>query len=160
MLKLIAAAALVVAVVAPRGAEAVEWGQGAGSPHHIISRDSRLQRSEAGHRAVYDRGRVVAHPAGCPGTLFCGCGACVRVFGRPCPRGGLALAASWLRFHRAAPADGMAVVWPGGGHVAVIDHYLGGRRAILYDANSGGGLTRVHEIDIGRLTVVDPRSGR
>ena len=49
---------------------------------------------------------IVAHPAGCPSRAFCGCGAAVRLFGRPIRA--LWLAANWFRFPRAVPAPG----WP------------------------------------------------
>ena len=101
----------------------------------------------------YDRGTIVVHPAGCPGSLFCGCGASVEAFGHPVR--GLYLANAWLRFPRAAPAPGMAVVWPGR-HVAIIRQNTRPGFAVLYDANSGGGLTRVHEVRSAGLVVVDP----
>lgn len=48
---------------------------------------------------------VVAHPAGCPRTRFCGCGVSLRVYGER--RRNLYLAANWLKFPAVKPAPGM-----------------------------------------------------
>ena len=101
-------------------------------------------------------GEIIQHPAGCPVRLFCGCGASIEVFGHSVRD--LWLVSSWYRFPRAAPAEGMAVLW-GTRHVAVIRQYFGDGTALLYDANSGKGLTRVHRIRIAGLAVVDPHPG-
>lgn len=98
---------------------------------------------------------VVAHPSGCPSRAFCGCGASVRVFGHPVRS--LYLAAEWLRrFPRAAPASGMAAARPG--HVFVLDSHVQGSIWLVYDANSGGGLTRIHQRDISGYTIVNPHT--
>ena len=97
--------------------------------------------------------RVVAHPAGCPARAFCGCGAAVRVFGRPVRD--LWLAANWYRFPRAAPAPGMAAVRPH--HVFVLEADLGGGLWQVFDANSGGHLTRVHARAIAGYAIVNPQ---
>ena len=89
--------------------------------------------------------------------LFCGCGASIEVFGHSVRD--LWLVSNWYRFPRAAPAAGMAVLW-GTRHVAIIRQYFGDGTAMLYDANSGRGLTRVHRIRIAGLSVVDPHPGR
>jgi hypothetical protein len=107
-----------------------------------------------GHQySFYDSGEVVSHPAGCPYSLFCGCGASVEVYGHPVRN--LYLADNWLAFPRASCAPGMAVVWPGR-HVAVIRSCEGDGIATLYDANSGGGLTRVHKASLAGGVIVDP----
>jgi len=112
------------------------------------------QRASMGrHEAIYDRGQIVAHPAGCPHYLFCGCGTALKVFGRPIRD--LWLVANWYRFPRAAPAAGRVVLW-GKRHVAYIMTAYGDGTAEVYDPNSGGGLTRVHRVSIAGLTVVDP----
>ena len=98
--------------------------------------------------------QIVAHPAGCPARAFCGCGAAVRVFGRPVRD--LWLAANWYRFPRAAPAPGMAAVRPH--HVFVLEADLGGGVWQVFDANSGGHLTRIHARAIAGYTIVSPRS--
>lgn len=107
-------------------------------------------------RIVYaDRGEILPHPAGCPRTEFCGCGAAEEIFGRPIRW--LWLAANWLGFPRAAPGYHMAAVRQH--HVMVIRQYLGDDRAIVYDANSGHHLTRVHEVSLAGYRIVDPNGG-
>lgn len=98
--------------------------------------------------------QVVAHPAGCPARQFCGCGAAVRVFGRPVRD--LWLAANWYRFPRAAPAPGMAAVRPH--HVFVLEADLGGGVWQVFDANSGHHATRIHARAIAGYTIVNPRA--
>ena len=105
------------------------------------------------HR-VYDRGEIVAHPAGCPRVAFCGCGSALEIFGRPIRE--LWLAANWLRFPRTSPHPGAAVVF-GRHHVAVIRQVYGDGTVLLYDPNSGRLLTRVHRMSIARGVVVEPR---
>lgn len=101
-------------------------------------------------------GSIVSHPAGCPTRLFCGCGVSVRVFGRPVRS--LFLAANWGRFPSAAPGSGMVAYRSG--HVMYIEQYLGNGSAIVYDPNSGGGATRVHNRSLRGYRVVNPRAGR
>lgn len=98
---------------------------------------------------------VVEHPAGCPRIAFCGCGAAVKVFGKPIRA--LWLAANWFRFRRAAPAPGMAAV--SRHHVFVLEEHREGSNWLTYDANSGGHLTRVHVRSIAGYTIVNPYSG-
>jgi len=104
------------------------------------------------HYAEY--GQVVSHPAGCPGTQFCGCGVCVHLLGHPCVRGGLAISDNWRRLPRAACAPGRAAVWSG--HVAAIESCYGDGTAMLYDPNSGGHLTRIHRASLAGATIVAP----
>ena len=98
--------------------------------------------------------QILPHPPGCPRRLFCGCGAAVEVFGRPVRN--LWLAANWLKFPPAAPAPGMVAARSG--HVMVIRQYLGNNRALVYDANSGGGLTRVHVRSLSGFSIRNPRA--
>lgn len=112
-------------------------------------------RQRGRHRASQGvSGAVVAHPAGCPRRAFCGCGASVRVFGHSVR--GLWLAASWLRFPRAAPASGMVAARRG--HVFVLEHHISGNTWMVYDANSGRGATRIHPRSLAGYTVVNPRA--
>jgi hypothetical protein len=115
------------------------------------------QHSHGGHwrQNAFGGGEVVAHPAGCPRTSFCGCGA-ARELGLS--DRSLWLARSWYRFPRAAAAPGMAALW-GTRHVAVIRAVNGDGSATVYDANSGGGLTRVHRVSLAGLTIVNPSGG-
>jgi len=96
---------------------------------------------------------VLPHPVGCPRIAFCGCGAAIEIFGRPVRR--LWLAANWFRFPRAEPAPGMVAVRQH--HVMVIRRYLGDNRALVYDTNSGGHLTRVHVRSLAGYRIVDPK---
>jgi hypothetical protein len=98
--------------------------------------------------------QVVAHPSGCPARAFCGCGASVRVFGRPIPD--LWLAANWLRFPRALPAPGMVAARRG--HVFVLESHIGGSTWLAYDANSGRHTTRVHARSIAGFAIVNPHA--
>ena len=99
-------------------------------------------------------GHVLPHPPGCPRRAFCGCGASVEVFGRAIPS--LYLAANWLKFPKATPGPGMVAARRG--HVMVIRQYLGGNRALVYDANSGRGLTRLHVRSLAGFSVRNPRA--
>jgi hypothetical protein len=100
-------------------------------------------------------GEIVSHPAGCPRSAFCGCGAAVRLFGHSVRS--LWLAANWFRFPRAAPAPGMAAVRRH--HVMVLEADLGNGVWQVFDANSGHHLTRVHARSIAGYVIVNPRSG-
>lgn len=119
-------------------------------------RTNTLPHATAGSHVVSStEEQIVAHPAGCPRTLFCGCGA-ARELGLSDPS--LWAVKSWYRFPRAAAAPGMALIW-GERHVAAIRLVHSDGTATVYDANSGGGLTRVHRISLNGLVVVDPHAG-
>ena len=105
-----------------------------------------------GRAGYYYEGRIVSHPAGCPGSAFCGCGASVRLFGHPVRD--LYLASNWFRFPRAAPAPGMVAVR--NHHVFVIEAVNGDGTVVAYDANSGGHQTRVHTVSLSGYSVRDP----
>jgi hypothetical protein len=105
------------------------------------------------HRVAERVEHVVSHPAGCPRISFCGCGAAVRIFGRPIRD--LWLAANWFHFPRTRPAPGMAAVRRH--HVMVLEANLGGGVWRVYDANSGRHRTRVHARSLAGFVVVDPR---
>lgn len=94
---------------------------------------------------------IGGRPAGCP-SRFCGCGASLHLFGRIIPA--LNLAANWLRFPRAMPAPRMAAARPG--HVFVLESQIAGNVWLVYDANSGGHLTRLHARSIAGYAIVDP----
>jgi len=103
-------------------------------------------------RQSYRSASIIEHPAGCPRRAFCGCGASVKIFGKPVRS--LYLAAAWLRFPRATPAPGMAAARRG--HVFVLEQHLGGSTWLVYDANSGGHRTRIHPRSLAGYTVVNP----
>jgi hypothetical protein len=113
------------------------------------------QRAPMGQReALYEDGRIVPNPTGCPPRLFCGCGVSIKVYGRPIPA--LYSAASWGRFPKASCGSGRVAVFSG--HVAYILACNGDGTALAYDPNSGGGLTRVHTIILPSLIVEPPAS--
>jgi hypothetical protein len=100
-------------------------------------------------------GLILSHPPGCPRRAFCGCGASVRVFGRPIRA--LYLAANWRKFPAATPRAGM-VAWRHH-HVMVIERMTGPQTALVYDANSGQHLTRLHERSLRGYRIVNPFGG-
>jgi hypothetical protein len=104
--------------------------------------------------ASYGDEEVVSHPAGCPTTAYCGCGASVRLYGHPVRE--LYPAAAWRRFPRATCAAGRVAIW-GEHHVAVILECRG-NEARLWDPNSGSGLTRIHWRELPSLIVEPPAS--
>jgi len=98
--------------------------------------------------------QILPHPAGCPRRLFCGCGAAIEVFGTPVRH--LWLAANWLKYPAASPGPGMVAA--NRRHVMVIKQYLGNGKALVYDANSGGGLTRLHVRSLAGYSIRNPRA--
>jgi hypothetical protein len=129
--------------------------------HHVAvvnhARTNKMARAPAPSRAVAgSETQIVAHPVGCPRTLFCGCGA-ARELGLSDPS--LWAVKAWYQFPRAAAAPGMALLW-GERHVAAIRAVHEDGTVTVYDANSGGGLTRIHRISLRGLIVVDPHAGR
>lgn len=120
------------------------------------------------HRAPALRGRAgrlggvsdvaateLAHPAGCPSTAFCGCGASVEVFGHS--RRDLWLAAAWFRFPPAQAAPGMVAVRSH--HVMVIRSVVGPGMAVVYDANSGHHRTQLHTVSLAGYSIRNPHGG-
>lgn len=102
--------------------------------------------------------RLLEAPGGgrpplCPPRRWCGCALSLRVFGQPIRP--LYLAANWMRyFRRAAPGPHMVAARKG--HVMQLLAHVEGARWLVYDPNSGGGLTRVHVRSISGFVVVDP----
>jgi hypothetical protein len=123
--------------------------------HHAYVAAATVHHSHASPGYAYGGGEVVAHPANCPRTSFCGCGAAHEL---GLSDRSLWLVRSWYKFPRATAAPGMAALW-GSRHVAVIRSVHGDGTATVYDANSGGGLTRVHRISLAGLTIVNPNGG-
>lgn len=99
-------------------------------------------------------GSVVSHPPGCPRRLFCGCGASIEVFGRSIRH--LWLASNWLKFPPAQPGPGMVAA--NRRHVMVIRQMVGPNTALVFDANSGGGKTRVHVRSLAGYSIRNPRT--
>lgn len=105
--------------------------------------------------SIPDQTRYIPHPSGCPSRAFCGCGAAVRVFGRPVRE--LWASSSWFRFPRTSPASGMVGVRRG--HVFVLEQHLGGDMWMVTDYNSGGRKSRIHARSIRGFAIVNPRAG-
>ena len=55
------------------------------------------------------------------------------------------------------PAPGMAAARRG--HVFILKRHVSGNRWLVYDPNSGRGLTRIHVRSLAGYTVVNPRGG-
>jgi len=128
-------------------------------PHHFRLHQQPRQWHQQPSGYVWTRasaGQVVPHPAGCPRRLFCACGVSVKVFGRAIPA--LFSTAAWLRFPRAAPGPGMVAT--NHRHAFAILENRGNGRVLAYDANSGGGLTRIHEVSLRGYTIVNPHGGK
>ena len=117
-------------------------------------RQKRKPFSDAVHTIAHAVGEIVSHPAGCPRTAFCGCGAAAYL---GLHDRSLWLAANWFKFPRAEPAPRMAAVRQH--HVMIIVSYEGGNRALAYDANSGGHRTRIHEVSLSGYRIVNPHAG-
>lgn len=107
------------------------------------------------HMVSLDRGEVTGgRPSGCP-HAFCGCAASLYLFGRIIPE--LNLAANWVRkFSHTTPAPRMAAARSG--HVFVLLEHKHDLVWKVYDGNSGGHLTRIHERSIAGYQIVDPRA--
>lgn len=86
--------------------------------------------------------------------LWCGCATALEV-GLDNSDGFWNLARNYFSLPRAEPGHNKVVVRSG--HVAVLKSHVKGSIWLAYDPNSGGGLARLHEIDIRRYrAVVDP----
>lgn len=157
ILRLLAGAlALVLFSAAPARAD-----HGCGDDRYLSTCDvrhwnghGRFEEERRGRSHREKGSSIVAHPAGCPHVAFCGCGASIEVFGHSIRS--LWLAANWFRFPRAEPAAGMAAVRQH--HVMVIREYLGNGQAVVYDANSGHHLTRVHVRSLSGYRIVNPKA--
>lgn len=124
-------------------------------PDQQVGRKNRHRMSSGLRRVMAEgAGRIVAHPSGCPRRAFCGCGAAVRIFGKPIRS--LWRAANWFRFPRTSPAPGTVAVRKH--HVFVLEHHIGGSVWQVYDANSGGRRTRIHARSIAGYVIVQPRA--
>jgi len=127
-----------------------------------LCRDGQWRTSEARIGNAYDGNsnigeRIVSHPEGCPRIKFCGCGVSVWVFGHSIRD--LWPAAAYYRFPRDRIAPGNVAIF-GRHHVAGIISDDGHGMATLYDPNSGGHQTRIHQRYIGNATVVNPHGAK
>lgn len=88
---------------------------------------------------------------------FCGCALSVKLFGKVIPD--LMLADNWRRrFPATRPEPGMVAARSG--HVFQLVRHVSGDRWVVWDANSGGGLTRIHERRIAGYSIVNPNASR
>lgn len=95
---------------------------------------------------------VGGRPAGCP-YRYCACALSIKIFNRIVP--GLNLAWEWgRRFPRTSPAPGMVAARPG--HAMQLLSQASGDVWEVYDPNSGGGRTRVHQRSIRGYVIVNP----
>lgn len=102
----------------------------------------------------YNAGQVVgSRPSGCP-YMYCGCGTSLHLFGKIIPE--LNLAINWSKFPPASPAPGMAAY--NHHHVFAIESVNPDGTVVAYDSNSGGGLTRVHTVNLAHYKVVNPHA--
>lgn len=102
--------------------------------------------------SYYGHGSVIGgRPSGCP-RAYCGC-ASAKFVGLSGSRWNLA--ANWLKLPRAHPAPMMAAARRG--HVFILLSHSSGSNWLVYDPNSGGGLTRRHIRSIAGYTIVNPR---
>lgn len=113
--------------------------------------EKRIQSHQKVRAGRPDGQGVVAHPAGCPRRLFCGCGVSVKAFGRPIRE--LYLASNYGDYFNAGLFGPGNAAWRPG-HVVYI---LGGTQsdALVYDPNSGRRQTRIHHLDLSRYLIAD-----
>lgn len=102
--------------------------------------------------ASYEGVTMLPHPAGCPSTRFCACGAAVEIFGSAIRS--LWPSRAWFKYPRSAPAYGMVAVRPG--HVFVLRSHIQGDTWMVADYNSGGHQSRLHPRSIRGYTIVNP----
>lgn len=102
--------------------------------------------------------QVVAHPAGCPHVRFCGCGVSLYLLGKVVTRGGLAIAANWLKLPEAAPGPRMAAARHG--HVFAIIRMLSPTVALAYDPNGGRHQTYIRAQSIVGYKIVNPHGAQ
>lgn len=133
----------------PKYGDHVRAGHGRANLGAVSRGKTRHSRA----RVARDGATYLPHPAGCPRRAFCGCGASIEVFGHIVRS--LWLAANWLKFPRAPAGAGMAAARSG--HVMVIRQVMAGGMALVYDANSGGGRTRLHVRSLAGFRIVNPR---
>lgn len=92
-------------------------------------------------------------PAECP-KRYCGCAVSLKLFGKVVPK--LNNAWNWQKtFPRAFPAPGMVAARHG--HVMLLLAHHNGNEWVVFDPNSGHGLTREHVRSIAGFTIVNPR---
>src|SRR4051794_19776384 len=105
---------------------------------------------------VGSRSQACINPA-TRGRLTCGCELSLKLFGKIIPD--LMLAWNWKKMFAATQAGiGAVAVRPG--HVLLVLDHLYGSTYKVWDPNSGGGHTRIHERNLAGWTFVNPNSPR
>jgi hypothetical protein len=154
--------ALMASAVVPNPASAISDTDhrypGSVSAQHYDG-DVPTRRVRARGKGAIGNAQILPHPAGCPRSLFCGCGVSAKVYGTPVRK--LYPSSAWLKFPsvpRSAATGGMVGWYPG--HVAYIEQVHGDGTATLYDPNSGQGLTRRHRVPLKIFhKIVNPQPG-
>jgi len=165
-------AAIFVAVSLPIVASTAEAKTRHHSYHHVATRayspaqpcvsDNSGRQScqvtqethQRSRQRVSDNAEMIPHPAGCPSTAFCACGASVRVFGHSVRS--LWPASAWYRFPRTSPAPEMVAVRSH--HVFVLESQVSGNEWLVIDYNSGGHQSRRHVRNIAGYAIVNPHA--
>lgn len=121
--------------------------------HNLIRQHPRLSVLPLGASGDFRAPAFVlgGRPQECP-RKYCGCILAIEFFGRPDPT--LFVAQNWMRFPKTRPAPGMVAARKG--HVMKLISHVRGKVWTVYDPNSGGGLTRVHDRSIAGFVIVDP----
>lgn len=95
---------------------------------------------------------IVDHPTGCPRRLFCACGVSMKIWGHAKHMA----AKAFFQYPRASPGSGMVAVR--NHHVMYIMAYNGDNMATVYDPNSGGRQTRIHQRSLAGYSVRNPNA--
>src|SRR3954465_8275017 len=121
----------------------------------MIRGDGRSSSQTVGEVAG-SRSQACINPA-TRGKLTCGCELSLKLFGKIVPD--LMLASNWRKsFAPTSPGNGAVAVRPG--HVLLVMDHVGGSIYRVWDPNSGGGQTRIHERNLAGWSFVDPNSSR
>jgi len=102
---------------------------------------------------TYPQQNYLPHPAGCPATAFCGCGA-AKDLGLEDKDKSLWAAVTWFKFPRSRPAPNMVAVQQH--HVFVLKQDQGNGLWLVADYNSGGHKSRLHVRGLTGFTIVNP----
>lgn len=126
-----------------------------------FSRNSSQQVTHRGRtfqtEATIVGGRSQACVSAARGRRTCGCELSIKLFGKIIPD--LMLAWNWTKkFASTVPGSGVVAVRPG--HVLLVQNHVRGTVYQVWDPNSGGGQTRVHERDLAGWRFVNPNSSR
>ena len=120
-----------------------------------VSRTDTQTAKRVSRKFTDSNGNVIGGPpAGCPRVAFCGCALSIEVFGKSVRD--LWPARGWYRFARTHASPGAVGVRPH--HVLKLISHVEGTTWLVFDPNSGGHKTRIHERDVRSYVFVDPNS--